>query len=192
MRVEDYGYGIQIGSSLGLGKYHVMICDESDFWDWSDESKLKALDSANAMGPYVVDAELIGNWPDSIKGNIGNGFVRADTIARLSANPFLSDELKARTLFEWEHRRIPSDPATRRFADKPLKNKVVERDQSTCRYCGIKLELNEINIDHVIPYSKGGKTVIENLVVSCVPCNMRKFNKSLEESSMTLLEVSNA
>jgi 5-methylcytosine-specific restriction endonuclease McrA len=51
------------------------------------------------------------------------------------------------------------------------------RDLFQCQYCAETLEPNQLNIDHVIPLSRGGKTNWENCVTSCVPCNSRKANK---------------
>jgi hypothetical protein len=53
------------------------------------------------------------------------------------------------------------------------------RDNYTCIYCqdsGVPLEA-----DHLIPYSKGGLTVLENLGTACTPCNRSKGNKTDEE-----------
>jgi hypothetical protein len=47
-----------------------------------------------------------------------------------------------------------------------------------CRYCGSKQNLT---IDHVVPLSKGGKWVWENLVAACTKCNGKKGSKSLKQ-----------
>lgn len=46
-----------------------------------------------------------------------------------------------------------------------------------CHYCGDELHLLESTVDHVIPRSRGGSDEIENLVLSCGPCNRAKGNK---------------
>ena len=46
------------------------------------------------------------------------------------------------------------------------------------RYCGVKANLT---IDHVVPLSKGGKWVWENLVTACCKCNGKKGSKSLKQ-----------
>ncbi|MCD6232129.1 HNH endonuclease [Candidatus Aerophobetes bacterium] len=61
------------------------------------------------------------------------------------------------------------------------------RDQNTCQYCGRKLDSQNLNLDHVIPLSRGGKDTWENVVCSCVPCNLRKGNKTLAEAKMSLI-----
>src|SRR5262249_52690851 len=47
---------------------------------------------------------------------------------------------------------------------------------------------NELNLDHVIPRSQGGKTSWENVVCSCVPCNLRKGGRTPDQAHMTLLK----
>jgi len=63
------------------------------------------------------------------------------------------------------------------------------RDDFRCQYCGDKLPMSKLNYDHVVPRSLGGKTVWENIVMSCYACNEKKANKTLEESGMVLLSV---
>lgn len=63
------------------------------------------------------------------------------------------------------------------------------RDNFTCQYCNTKLPMSQLNYDHVIPRSKGGKTVWENIVMSCYKCNDEKGNQHLSESGMKLLAV---
>ena len=59
---------------------------------------------------------------------------------------------------------------------------VFARDGHRCQYCGAAAE----NIDHVIPRSRGGRHVWDNVVASCRPCNARKRDHMLEESGMKL------
>jgi len=65
---------------------------------------------------------------------------------------------------------------------------IYARDGDTCQYCGRKLARNELNLDHVIPRSQGGKTSWENVVCSCVPCNLRKGGRTPDQAHMTLLK----
>lgn len=59
---------------------------------------------------------------------------------------------------------------------------VFARDGHRCQYCGASAE----NIDHVIPKSKGGLHVWDNVVAACRPCNTRKRDRLLEDSGMKL------
>jgi 5-methylcytosine-specific restriction endonuclease McrA len=63
---------------------------------------------------------------------------------------------------------------------------VYARDESTCQYCGRRLPRSELNLDHVIPRSRGGSTSWENVVCSCVACNLRKGGRTPEEAGLHL------
>ena len=58
------------------------------------------------------------------------------------------------------------------------------RDGWKCVYCGTAG--GRLTLDHVIPRSKGGDSVWENVVTACAPCNLRKGDRLLEEVSMSL------
>jgi 5-methylcytosine-specific restriction endonuclease McrA len=57
------------------------------------------------------------------------------------------------------------------------------RDRGQCQYCG---STKQLTIDHVIPRSKGGKTIWTNLVTACNRCNVFKGDKTLEQVGMLL------
>jgi 5-methylcytosine-specific restriction endonuclease McrA len=44
-----------------------------------------------------------------------------------------------------------------------------------------------LTIDHVLPRSRGGKTVWENVTTACQKCNGRKGNRTPAEANMPLL-----
>ena len=45
---------------------------------------------------------------------------------------------------------------------------------------------SELNLDHVMPRSLGGKTTWENVVCSCVDCNRRKGGRTPEQARLRL------
>ena len=63
---------------------------------------------------------------------------------------------------------------------------VFQRDNNTCQYCLKKFPKGELNIDHVIPKSRGGDNSWKNVVASCIYCNAKKGNKLLSEIKWTL------
>ena len=68
-------------------------------------------------------------------------------------------------------------------ASVPLSRRAVfTRDGQTCVYCGG----SATSIDHVVPRSRGGEHVWENVVAACRPCNTAKRDRLLSETSMTL------
>jgi 5-methylcytosine-specific restriction endonuclease McrA len=61
---------------------------------------------------------------------------------------------------------------------------VFSRDNFTCQYCGSRKQ--NLTLDHVHPRHMGGLHVWENLVTCCSSCNLRKGNKSVEESGFKM------
>jgi 5-methylcytosine-specific restriction endonuclease McrA len=57
------------------------------------------------------------------------------------------------------------------------------RDEFCCQYCGAK---GDLTFDHIVPRSRGGATTWENVVAACSTCNLRKGNKSLRASGLSL------
>jgi 5-methylcytosine-specific restriction endonuclease McrA len=65
----------------------------------------------------------------------------------------------------------------------PLTRRAVfARDGWVCQYCGAPAE----NLDHVVPKSRGGLHVWENVVAACRRCNSRKENRHLDEIGLRL------
>jgi 5-methylcytosine-specific restriction endonuclease McrA len=60
-----------------------------------------------------------------------------------------------------------------------LRVSVFERDCYICVYCGDNEK--ELDCDHVMPRSRGGLSVMANLVAACFTCNRSKGSKTLEE-----------
>ena len=65
---------------------------------------------------------------------------------------------------------------------------IFARDNNTCQYCGKKLPKSELNIDHVIPRSRGGKSTWENVVCCCFPCNRKKGGRTPNETRMKTIK----
>ena len=63
-----------------------------------------------------------------------------------------------------------------------LRDKVFERDNYICQYCGRSSWKDEVKleVDHIMPISKGGTDDINNLTTSCRKCNRGKMNKILK------------
>ncbi len=58
---------------------------------------------------------------------------------------------------------------------------------TSCRYCGRRLDITNLVIDHIVPMAKGGNSNIENLQVICKTSNSMKGSLS-EENFQILLE----
>ncbi len=75
---------------------------------------------------------------------------------------------------------------TPRLTVRLTRRNLMLRDAHQCQYCGKRPLLRELNIDHVLPRSRGGADTWENLVTACRVCNLRKGWKTPEEASMRL------
>jgi len=62
------------------------------------------------------------------------------------------------------------------------------RDACKCQYCGCDVGMKHYEMEHVIPKSRGGMTVWENVVVSCSTCNKKKGACTPTEANMKLLK----
>lgn len=66
------------------------------------------------------------------------------------------------------------------------RHNVFARDRHRCAYCGERRKTEELDLDHVIPRSRGGPHEWTNVVTSCRPCNLRKADSLPDEAGMPL------
>jgi hypothetical protein len=107
--------------------------------------------------PYV---RRYGGWLDAIRG-----FLRVVES---------SDEGDGVVKSQGEQAgRGPRDPSLR------LRFLVMRRDHFSCLHCGASPAKDprvELHVDHIVPWSQGGRTVLANLQTLCIPCNLGKSN----------------
>jgi hypothetical protein len=65
--------------------------------------------------------------------------------------------------------RLRYDP----FRARRTRRRILERDEGVCAYCGAIGD----TIDHLTPWSLGGRTTMDNCVTSCAECNFRRGNR---------------
>ena len=67
----------------------------------------------------------------------------------------------------------------RKIMNDYIRYNVLKRDNFSCQICGITAKDGaKLQVDHIIPVSKGGKTVMSNLQTLCERCNIGKSNKT--------------
>ena len=87
----------------------------------------------------------------------------------------------------------PSVVRLRTYRRVPQRTQVLSRkniyirDGYTCQYCGQVFHARDLTLDHVVPRSKGGLSVWQNMVAACSRCNHRKGDRLLEEAGLKLL-----
>ena len=62
-----------------------------------------------------------------------------------------------------------------------LRGDVFQRDGFKCVYCGSDGGGASLQCDHVVPWSRGGATALENLATACRPCNASKRDRTPDE-----------
>lgn len=67
------------------------------------------------------------------------------------------------------------------------RHRVFARDRYRCQYCGRRGTAFDLTLDHILPKSRGGRTLAENLATACQGCNSRKGDRTPEEARMPLL-----
>lgn len=74
-----------------------------------------------------------------------------------------------------------------RFGIRLTRRNLLLRDGYRCQYCGREPGARDLNVDHVVPRSRGGRDSWDNLVIACRTCNLRKGKNTPDEAGMRLL-----
>src|SRR5262245_3208287 len=82
----------------------------------------------------------------------------------------LQEFVQKRGLAIWDYRLL-DDPVP-----DSLRYQILKASGGRCALCGISKDERPIDVDHIIPRSRGGKTVLENLQALCSKCNRSKRN----------------
>jgi Homing endonuclease associated repeat/HNH endonuclease len=152
--------------AAGLGVSHDTVSDEELFeniirlWEHYGRQprrrELASRPSIVSQSPYSL---RFGSWTAALQA-----FIRF-------ANE--SDATLVTTSTLAARRHTPRDPSLR------LRFNVLQRDNFSCRGCGRSpatvLGL-VLHVDHIVPWSEGGETKLENLQTLCEPCNLGKGN----------------
>ncbi len=110
---------------------------------------------------------------------VGKG--RAEVLERLDA-PLRSSTatfVRPHVIRLTQYVRVP--PAVKRRISRRA---LFARDGWRCVYCGTAG--GRLTLDHVVPRSRGGASIWENVVTACAPCNLHKGDRTLEELRLSL------
>ena len=77
------------------------------------------------------------------------------------------------TIRKMDLEKIEKHLSIRSFLDRD-KRTVYEQQGGICPICKNHFEFSEMAGDHIVPWSKGGKSVLENLQMLCTDCNLKK------------------
>lgn len=152
---------------------------------------------------YAANSPLVREWTESIWGK---GGIFGEFQHRLG-NP------ETLPLEKRDSIRMPN---------KQNEIQLLKRDGHFCRFCGIPVIRKEVRnklhqvypnaipwgrsnceqhagfqalwvqYDHIVPHARGGQTTLENLIITCAPCNYGRMNYLLEEVGLTLRDIDNS
>jgi hypothetical protein len=107
------------------------------------------------------------------EGNHGNGGQYQIALVELCV-----DEIKKIV-------RQAQDSKTPRSFTHVVRKETLEKPNLTCEICNCGVNKDNMHLDHIVPHSKGGKTVKENMAVLCRTCNLKKGNSYDSTSSLS-------
>lgn len=158
--------------------------------NWVPINVLSALDAINKVfkgRALIVDVDTYGtydfeswvmNWTDAVQ----TAKIASDQAIKIQGEMWLK---LPEVIVCTEYRGFGYKVTHRK--PKFSRTNIYRRDRNTCQFCGKKFPTDELTLDHVMPKSKGGQMVWENIVLACASCNNKKGDKTLREAGMKLI-----
>jgi hypothetical protein len=176
-----------------LGTTTVVLWCQIDLDRWAATLSLEPAPLLHVLRSVVQEGILLPEQGVYLADGVAVTWNLAfDTWPSLTAAPStkvphpLSEEDAERT--PWPHELL-----AKRWKGRPprpvwwaLRQKVLERDDYTCSYCGRRG--GRLTLDHVVPVSRGGTSELRNLVTACVSCNSAKGTRTPQEWLVALLD----
>ena len=122
------------------------------------------------MTIYIKDARWLDTLIHPIARSHGGSWVVIDAAEKEKA--WLSNYQD-----EKEGLEVVKRPRRSRGLPKSIRFEVFRRDNFTCTYCGRKAPEVKLQIDHYVPWSKGGSNDPANLRTACRECNIGKSDR---------------
>ena len=134
----------------------------------------EASDPKISIGAYK---KRFGSWTNACQKFIEykmGGEISSDNFVRFNGEEFPIQEKSGTVGYSKENSRNVS---------LSLRLKVLNRDNFKCIFCGKSPATDfgtKLHIDHIIPFSKGGKSTLENLQTLCEECNLGKSDSQIQ------------
>lgn len=128
-------------------------------------------DINNGISKYSLNsyARRFGGWRKALEAFVG--FINSDVLTE--------DKSDEQNIHQdaCDHYKKNAVHKTSRDINLRLRFRVLQRDNFKCCACGASPAKDvsvELHVDHILPWSKGGETVFENLQTLCSKCNLGK------------------
>lgn len=152
----------------------------------NEPNKLKQLELANEQTKLWIEQNKIINYNEKV---LILDEREKEINAKESQQKKLEDELKnakkeLENVYNTKTWKLGVQQEERQKMTANLKKFILERDDYTCQCCGASLhdDFNlKLEVDHIVPISKGGKTDPSNLQTLCQKCNRSKGAKSMKD-----------
>ncbi len=142
--------------------------------------------SANGYPALVLNADFrplsyfplsLWAWQDAVKASfLGRVNIISEYDQRVHSPSFEMKLPSVISLKDYVH--LDRRPAFTRF-------NVFLRDRFRCQYCAVEHRSEDLTFDHVVPRSRGGRTLWTNVVTACQTCNLRKGDRLPRECNMS-------
>lgn len=141
------------------------------------------IDIKNGISKYSLNSysRRFGSWRKALEAfveYINNESDEEDNENENSEADSVTDSIQQESL---KQKTVEHDQKyirkTKREVNLRLRFRVMQRDNFKCCICGTSPAKDpsvELHIDHIIPWSKGGETVMDNLQTLCSKCNLGK------------------
>lgn len=137
---------------------------------------MKGIDSEYSTHQYITK---FGTWRKSLMAFIkfiNSDFYSNEEDCNIERTNVSEVALETKNASKHKTKRFPSDR---------LKVQVLMRDGNKCKLCGIEVIGKNIHFDHILSWSKGGETTLENLQILCAFHNLVKGNMDYPEEKQS-------
>jgi hypothetical protein len=159
----------QIEEYMALNQFNV---NAIDLWN-SFEKTIAWFKSVFPTYRKEMKGLPIGELYNNFNQNEYNSIQMEEFVNNLMAD---EDVEKKKGIYQYVFDGNEKHLSIRKFKDS-VKRYLYETQNGICVHCGKQFEIEDMEADHITPWSKGGKTVPENCQILCLNCNRTKSAK---------------
>jgi len=145
--------------------------DESQLLYYEKRIKEMPVKVLKKRDVILSDGELV-----SLNLNFRELTLEQKSQIRILCEQKLQKFIQKRGLGIWDHRLLETNPVP-----DSLRYQVLKASNGRCALCGCTEKDRPLDVDHILPRSRGGSNDISNLQVLCSKCNRSKGNKCKED-----------